>query len=104
MAEADHRDLPIAVRTANRFETDLEEDSEFPRREPRVFHPIPLSNSIQHGRDHTGVIILWEETLRETGAVRRGHRGTDIPEDSHGADYLKEYRLGSIALSNAPCL
>ena len=104
MAEADHRDLPIAVRTPNRFQADLKEAGEFLCREPRFLHPIPLSNSIQHGRDHTGVIILWEETLQETGAVRRGHRGTDIPEVSHGADYLKEYRLGSIALSNATCL
>ena len=51
-----------------------------------------------------GVMIVWEETLRETGAVRRGHQGTDIPEASHGADHLKEYQFGPTALINAPCL
>jgi hypothetical protein len=104
MADADHRDFPVAIRTANRFETDLKEDGEFLRREPRVLHPIPLSSSIQHGRDHTGVMMLWEETLQETGAVRRGHRGTDIPEVSHDEDHLKEYQFAPAALINATCL
>ena len=83
-----HGDLPIAISTPNRFETHLEKGGEFLCREPRFLHAIPRESNIQHGRDHTGVSLSWEETLRETGAVRRGHRGTDFPKASHRADHI----------------
>jgi hypothetical protein len=100
MAEADHRDLSISIGTPNGFNTHLEECGEFLCREPSFLHAIPLEGSVQHGRDHTGVIILWKETLRETGVVRRGHRGTDFPETSHGADHIEKYRLHPTYIKN----
>jgi hypothetical protein len=104
MAEEDHWDLPIAIGTPNRFETHLEECGEFLCREPSFLHAIPFKSSMQHGRDHTGVICSWEETLRETGEVRRGQRGTDFPEASHDADHIEHYRLRQTYIMNAKCL
>ena len=59
---------------------------------------------MQHGRDHTGVILSWEETLQETGEVRRGHRWTYMPEASHDADHIEHYRLHQTYIMNAKCL
>jgi hypothetical protein len=56
---------------------------------------------MQHGQDHTGVIVSWEETLQETGEVRRGHRGIEFPEASHDTDHIEQYRLHPTDIMNA---